>query len=77
MTYRPQEFWEQRLSEQFDLRGTGETTMSAAYNVACYQLRAEVLDAALARVGVDPKAKRVLDVGCGTCLLYTSPSPRD
>ncbi|MFN8589180.1 MAG: class I SAM-dependent methyltransferase [Candidatus Eisenbacteria bacterium] len=66
MTYRPREFWEQRLSEQFDLRGTGETTMSAAYNAACYQLRAEVLDAALARAGVDVRGKRVLDVGCGT-----------
>ncbi len=66
MSYRPQEFWEQRLSEQFDLRGTGETTMSAAYNRACYELRLDVLDAALARAGVDPRGRRVLDVGCGT-----------
>lgn len=66
MTYRPREFWEERLSEQFDLRGTGETTMSAAYNAACYRLRREVLDHALARAGVDPRGRRVLDVGCGT-----------
>ncbi len=66
MTYRPREFWEQRLSEQFDLRGTGETTMSAAYNAACYELRAEVLDAALARAGAAPRGRRVLDVGCGS-----------
>ena len=43
MSYRPQEFWEQRLAEQFDLRGTGETGLSLAYNRACYALRAEVL----------------------------------
>ncbi len=66
MSYRPSEFWEQRLSEQFDLRGTGETTMGVAYNRACYQLRREVLDAALAAAGVDPRGRRVLDVGCGT-----------
>jgi SAM-dependent methyltransferase len=66
VTYRPQEFWDHRLSEQFDLRGTGETGLSLEYNVACYQLRREVLDAALAAEGVDPRGKRVLDVGCGT-----------
>ena len=66
MSYRPLEFWEQRLSEQFDLRGTGETTMGAAYNRACYELRREVLDRALAAASMDPKGKRVLDVGCGT-----------
>jgi SAM-dependent methyltransferase len=66
VTYRPREFWQQRLSEQFDLRGTGETGLSLAYNQACYQLRRRVLDKALADVGVDPRGKRVLDVGCGT-----------
>ena len=66
MTYRPREFWEQRLQDQFDLRGTGETSMSAAYNAACYTLRREVLDRALAHAGADPRGRDVLDVGCGT-----------
>ena len=66
MTYRPQEFWEQRLSEQFDLRGTGETGLSLAYNRACYMLRARTLTHALAKAGFDPRGRRVLDVGCGT-----------
>jgi 2-polyprenyl-3-methyl-5-hydroxy-6-metoxy-1,4-benzoquinol methylase len=66
VSYKPQEFWEQRLSEQFDLRGTGETALSLAYNRACYALRAEVVGAALARAGVSPRGRRVLDVGCGT-----------
>jgi 2-polyprenyl-3-methyl-5-hydroxy-6-metoxy-1,4-benzoquinol methylase len=66
LSYRPQEFWEQRLSEQFDLRGTGETTLSLAYNKACYTLRAEVLESALQRAGATVRGKRVLDVGCGT-----------
>lgn len=66
MTYQPREFWDQRLSEQFDLRGTGQPGLSAAYNRACYDLRRRVLDRALASEGFDPRGKRVLDVGCGT-----------
>ena len=66
MSYRPQEFWEQRLAEQFDLRGTGETGLSLAYNRACYTLRADVLTHALARAGASVRGQRVLDVGCGT-----------
>lgn len=66
MSYRPKEFWDRRLKDQFDLRGTGETGLSIAYNEACYRLRREVLDRALQKAGVDPQGRRVLDVGCGT-----------
>lgn len=66
MTYRPREFWQQRLSEHFDLRGTGETGLSLAFNEACYRLRREVLDRALARASVTLEGCSVLDVGCGT-----------
>jgi SAM-dependent methyltransferase len=66
VSYRPQEFWEQRLEAQFDLRGTGETGLSLAYNRACYRLRGEVLAACLQRAGLLPGGRRVLDVGCGT-----------
>ncbi len=66
MSYDPRAFWEQRLSDQFDLRGTGETGLSLAYNRACYELRRTVLDRALRESGVDPRDRTVLDVGCGT-----------
>lgn len=66
MSYQPREFWEQRLSQQPDLRGTGETGLSLAYNRACYALRREVLDKALADERIDPRGLAVLDVGCGT-----------
>ena len=62
MTYQPREFWDQRLSEQFDLRGTGETGLSLAYNRACYALRRRVLDAALAAERFDPRGRS----GCST-----------
>ena len=66
MSYRPREFWDRRLSEHFDLRGTGETGLPLAYNRACYALREEVLDRALRDHGFDPRDRTVLDVGCGT-----------
>ncbi len=62
MSYRPREFWEQRLAEQFDLRGTGETGLSLAYNRACYALRAEVLSRALRAAGVRLEGARVTGV---------------
>jgi SAM-dependent methyltransferase len=65
MSYQPREFWEQRLAGQFDLRGTGQTAMSEAYNRACYALRREVLDRALREAAFDPRGRSVLDVGCG------------
>jgi len=66
MNYRPREFWDRRLSEQFDLRGTGEPGLSAAYNAACYALRRSVLDRALRDAAFDPRGRDVLDVGCGS-----------
>lgn len=66
MTYQPRDFWQGRLARQFDLRGSGETTLSLAYNRACYQLRSEALTRALRDHDFDPRGKTVLDVGCGT-----------
>jgi len=66
MSYQPREFWQGRLSRQFDLRGSGETGLSIAYNRACYTLRAEVLSQALRDHAFDPRDREVLDVGCGT-----------
>jgi 2-polyprenyl-3-methyl-5-hydroxy-6-metoxy-1,4-benzoquinol methylase len=64
--YRPREFWEDRLSEHFDLRGTGHPELSAAYNDRCYRLRGYVLDRALARHRVPVAGRQVLDAGCGS-----------
>jgi 2-polyprenyl-3-methyl-5-hydroxy-6-metoxy-1,4-benzoquinol methylase len=64
--YRPRDFWEERLSQNFDLRGTGEPGLSESYNERCYRLRAYVLQAMLAKHGVSVEGKNVLDAGCGT-----------
>jgi 2-polyprenyl-3-methyl-5-hydroxy-6-metoxy-1,4-benzoquinol methylase len=66
MAYEPREFWQQRLSEHFDLRGTGESGLSLAFNRACYALRQEVLERALREADAGLEGRTVLDVGCGT-----------
>jgi SAM-dependent methyltransferase len=66
VTYEPRTFWEQRLTEQFDLRGTGEIGNSIAYNRACYALRRIQLEHVLRAEGIGLAGRRVLDVGCGT-----------
>ncbi len=65
-TYHPQEFWQERLSENFDLRGTGHPGLSAAYNERCYRLRRAVLDAVLVRNRVPVAGHSVLDAGAGS-----------
>jgi 2-polyprenyl-3-methyl-5-hydroxy-6-metoxy-1,4-benzoquinol methylase len=66
VSYEPREFWERRLREQFDLRGTGETGLSLAYNRACYALRRIQLERVLRDEGAELAGRQVLDVGCGT-----------
>lgn len=64
--YRPRDFWQERLSEHFDLRGTGHPGLSEAYNERCYRLRRFVLDTTLTRHRVPVAGGKVLDAGCGT-----------
>jgi SAM-dependent methyltransferase len=66
MSYDPRGFWQERLSQHFDLRGSGETGLPLGYNRACYALRRRVLERALRESGFDPRGRTVLDVGCGT-----------
>lgn len=64
--FDPRRFWQETLSENFDLRGTGHPGLSAAYNDRCYRLRRFVLDQALERNRVPVSGCDVLDAGCGS-----------
>ena len=64
--YQPRDFWQERLAGQFDLRGTGHPGLSAEYNARCYDLRAFVLDTALAKHEVPVAGRDVLDAGSGS-----------
>lgn len=60
------QFWQETLSRNFDLKGTGHPGMSAAYNERCYRLRGYVLDQVLAKHRVPVAGREVLDAGCGS-----------
>jgi SAM-dependent methyltransferase len=59
-------YWEDTLSRDFDLRGTGHPGLSAGYNERCYRLRRVVLDQVLRRNRVPVRGREVLDAGCGS-----------
>lgn len=63
--YDPRAFWQGILSAHPDLRGTGEPGLSLAYNRAMYRIRELVLTRELAREGVEPRGRSVLDGGSG------------
>lgn len=59
-------FWQETLSAQFDLCGTGHPGLSAAYNQRCYDLRRAVLDQVLVKHRVPVAGRQALDAGCGS-----------
>jgi SAM-dependent methyltransferase len=60
------EYWEQRLSDRFDLRGVGYIGMAEAYNKWLYRLRRLVFIRRITPLLSDLSAAKVLDVGSGT-----------
>lgn len=64
--YRPREFWNDLLTDSFDLRGVGHFRLSEAENRRMYDAKREILSAELDRFGVPIAAgTRVLEIGCG------------
>jgi SAM-dependent methyltransferase len=64
--YRPQEFWNDLLSESFDLRGVGHFRLSEEDNRRMYAAKESIISGQLGRygIGVGP-ATRALEIGCG------------
>jgi SAM-dependent methyltransferase len=62
VTYRPDEYWEDRLRKHPDLRGTGHVSYSESYNAWLYRGKRRALHKALRHL---PARSRVLDVGSG------------
>src|SRR4051812_34816994 len=61
--YRAPEYWSHRLTDTFNLRGTGHIEYSESYNRWLYRAKRRALRAAVS--GLAPGA-RALDVGSGT-----------
>lgn len=64
--YKPQRYWNDILSESFDLRGVGHFGRSEAENAAMYAKKRAIIEGELARhrVVLD-SATRVLEIGSG------------
>jgi SAM-dependent methyltransferase len=64
--YRPREFWNDLLTESFDLRGVGHFRLSEAENRRMYDAKRAIIDAQLAKhkIEVGP-ATKALEIGCG------------
>jgi len=59
------QYWENRLSERFDLRGVGDIGLSESYNRWLYRVRRHVFDLATRHLHLG-SGFDVLDVGSGT-----------
>jgi len=62
----PRHYWENRLHDDYSLRGVGCSRFGSQYNKWLYWVRQHVLARQLAPYRRDIRAANVLDVGCGT-----------
>jgi SAM-dependent methyltransferase len=62
--YEPKQYWEQRLSDRFTLKGVGHLGFSESYNTWLYRRKQRCIESCLS--GTNLKGKKVLDIGCGT-----------
>ena len=65
MNYKPKEYWEKRLNEQFNLIGVGHRDFNENYNRYLYKLKKDVLNIAIERYQISIN-NNVLDIGSGT-----------
>jgi SAM-dependent methyltransferase len=64
--YRPREFWNDQLSESFDLRGVGHFRLSEEENRRMYDAKRAVIDELVGQNGIAiGPSTRALEIGCG------------
>lgn len=66
MSYQPKEFWENRLKNNFSLKGVGHVHLDEKYNKYLYALKTKALEKSMRENKIFIKNKSVLDIGCGT-----------
>lgn len=66
MTYKPQEYWQQRLSQHFDLQGVGHISFDQKYNQYLYALKLSSLEHVIKKHNICLEGKSICDIGCGT-----------
>jgi SAM-dependent methyltransferase len=69
LEYKPNQYWNRLIAEQFDLRGVGYPYLSKAFNQWLYRGMRRAVDRAIGMAGLDAHAiadARILDIGSGT-----------
>lgn len=64
--YKPQEYWEKRLSAHFSLKDVGDKRFNERYNEFLYQSRVESLQYLIHKYKIEFYRNSVLDIGCGS-----------
>ena len=64
--FRPEAYWEERLSANLDLTTVGHAGLGGAYNAWLYRARYRALRRALAASGIDVSGGSVAEVGVGS-----------
>jgi SAM-dependent methyltransferase len=62
--YNPKQYWENRLTEHFDLQGVGRIGFGKSYNTWLYRRKRRCIASCFAAINLE--GKTVFDVGCGT-----------
>jgi SAM-dependent methyltransferase len=65
-TYRPAEFWDDRLRQHFDMVGVGYRRLGKPFNLALYRQRLVVLRRALGQFHIEPAGADLVELGPGT-----------
>ena len=66
--FNPKEYWDNRLSEEYSLKGVGDIGLPISYNHFLYRVRKKAFRIAVKNIGVKGQNNllNVLDVGSGT-----------
>ena len=64
--YNPENYWEKRLTNGFNLSKVGHLGFSEHYNKFLYKAKTRTLKKALSFYQIDISNKTVCDIGCGT-----------
>jgi SAM-dependent methyltransferase len=66
-SYKPKTFWNELLSNSFDLRGVGHFRLSNEENLRMYEKKKEIISVEMEKFGIGVDAStNILEIGCGT-----------
>jgi ubiquinone/menaquinone biosynthesis C-methylase UbiE len=64
--FDPKKYWDDRLSQHYDLVGVGDISLGMNYNKWSYNVTRKILRRLFIKYNIQPTNEDVLDIGCGT-----------